>query len=71
LRKALARITSRPLRIRIAIGDAGEAAAPISPRSSSEPNDDVTARALNNPEVRRFREVFGGEVRKVRNLKES
>ena len=30
----------------------------------------ATSRALANPEVQRFREVFGGEVRKVRNLKE-
>ncbi len=32
--------------------------------------DDVTKTALQNPEVQRFREVFGGEVRTVRNLKE-
>jgi len=30
----------------------------------------VTGRALANPEVQRFREIFGGEVRKVRNLKD-
>jgi DNA polymerase-3 subunit gamma/tau len=33
--------------------------------------DEVTERALAHPEVKRFREVFGGEVRTVRNLKES
>ena len=33
-------------------------------------DDEVTNRALANPEVQRFREVFGGDVRKVRNLKE-
>ena len=32
--------------------------------------DEATSRALANPEVQRFREVFGGEIRKVRNLKE-
>lgn len=32
--------------------------------------DEVTERALSHPEVKRFREVFGGEVRTVRNLKE-
>jgi len=32
--------------------------------------DEVTERALAHPEVKRFREVFGGEVRTVRNLKE-
>ncbi|HEX4138186.1 MAG TPA: DNA polymerase III subunit gamma/tau [Bryobacteraceae bacterium] len=32
--------------------------------------DEVTERALTHPEVKRFRELFGGEVRTVRNLKE-
>lgn len=32
--------------------------------------DEVTERALSHPEVKRFRELFGGEVRTVRNLKE-
>jgi hypothetical protein len=31
---------------------------------------EAEARALSNPEVQRFREVFGGEVRKIRDLKE-
>jgi len=59
---------ARPLRIKINLGEVGEPAAPI---ASSDKEDDVSARALSNPEVQRFREVFGGEVRKVRNLKES
>ncbi len=33
--------------------------------------DEVTERALAHPEVQRFRELFGGEVRTVRNLKEN
>ena len=45
------------------------AAAPL-PKPAAEGEDEVTGRALANPEVQRFREVFGGEVRKVRNLKE-
>jgi DNA polymerase-3 subunit gamma/tau len=32
--------------------------------------DEVTERALAHPEVQHFRELFGGEVRTVRNLKE-
>ena len=40
------------------------------PPAAGKSEDDVTARALANPEVQRFREVFGGEIRKVRNLKE-
>ena len=59
----------RPLRIKVSIGDAGSAGAPAAqPISSRE--DELTDRALSHEEVRRFREVFGGEVRKVRNLKE-
>ena len=45
------------------------AALPATPPAASQA-DDTTSRALANPEVRRFREVFGGEVRRVRNLKE-
>ena len=42
--------------------------APAAPAAATE--DEATSRALANPEVQRFREVFGGEIRKVRNLKE-
>jgi DNA polymerase-3 subunit gamma/tau len=62
-------VFGRPLRLKIALDDAGEPAAPLTP-AAGKGEDEVTARALANPEVRRFREVFGGEIRKVRNLKE-
>jgi hypothetical protein len=62
-------VFGRPLRLKIVIDDAGEPAAPLAPAAGNN-EDEVAARALANPEVRRFREVFGGEVRKVRNLKE-
>jgi DNA polymerase-3 subunit gamma/tau len=61
-------VFGRPLRLKIAIDDAGEPASPPTPAAGNE--EEATARALANPEVRRFREVFGGEIRKVRNLKE-
>jgi DNA polymerase-3 subunit gamma/tau len=58
-------------------GPLGRGDAPrISPGNPAEPNaskhnDDVTRRALSNPEVRRFQEAFpGSRVYKVRNLKE-
>jgi DNA polymerase III subunit gamma/tau len=73
LNKALKQITSKPYRIKVTVGDAGSQAAPLTsaPKASAPPaDDDATARALANPEVQRFREVFGGEIRKVRNLKE-
>ncbi len=54
------------------IGDVAASPAPIAAAAAaqSRDEDEVTGRALANPEVQRFREVFGGEVRKVRNLKE-
>ncbi len=74
LTKAVRAITGRPMRIKVKIEEEGVVAPPLAqlPRPAAANNDDeVTGRALANPEVQRFREVFGGEVRKVRNLKES
>ncbi|MGA3016468.1 MAG: DNA polymerase III subunit gamma/tau [Bryobacteraceae bacterium] len=63
----------RPLRVRFEIGDAAPASTPApasAPPAVTE--DQTTSRALSHPEVQRFREVFpAGEIRKVRNLKES
>ncbi len=60
------------LRFKVIFGEAKNAA----PVSAPEPRpalkeDEVTERALAHPEVQRFRELFGGEVRTVRNLKEN
>jgi hypothetical protein len=70
--EAVREVFGRPLRIKLTTGDAAAGPAPISviapPKAEAE--DEVTGRALANPEVQRFREIFGGEVRKVRNLKE-
>jgi hypothetical protein len=70
--EAVREVFGRPLRIKLSTGEAAAGPAPISmptpPKADAE--DEVTGRALANPEVQRFREVFGGEVRKVRNLKE-
>ena len=69
---AVREVFGRPLRLKFATGEVATGPAPIGiaapPKAEAE--DEVTGRALSNPEVRRFREVFGGEVRKVRNLKE-
>jgi DNA polymerase III subunit gamma/tau len=74
LNKALQHLSSKPYRIKVTVGDAGPQSAPlpVSPAAPAAPpaDDEATARALSNPEVQRFREVFGGEVRKIRNLKE-
>jgi DNA polymerase-3 subunit gamma/tau len=62
------------LRFKVNFGEAKSASAPVQP-ASAQPTvartDEVTERALAHPEVQRFRELFGGEVRTVRNLKES
>ncbi|HLI83818.1 MAG TPA: DNA polymerase III subunit gamma/tau [Bryobacteraceae bacterium] len=63
----------RPLKIQVTVSD--DSAGPNPPSSISGPEsstgDDATQRALANPEVRRFQEVFpGSKVYKVRNLKE-
>ncbi|HEV2446424.1 MAG TPA: DNA polymerase III subunit gamma/tau, partial [Candidatus Sulfopaludibacter sp.] len=74
LQKALRAVTSRPMRIKVKVDEENVPAAPLAqiprPAAPAEGEDPVTSRALANPEVQRFREVFGGEVRKVRNLKE-
>jgi DNA polymerase III subunit gamma/tau len=73
LNKAIKHLTGRPMRIKVAIGEAGGDGQPgpaIVQRPQPADEDEVTSRALANPEVRRFRKVFGGEIRKVRNLKE-
>ena len=74
INKAVQRLGERPMRIRVIIGAPGadapaEPIAPIAAAPSAK-EDEATTRALANPEVQRFREVFGGEIRKVRNLKE-
>jgi len=72
LNKALKQISSKTYRIKVTVGDAGPQSAPLAtaPKAAPPQDDEATGRALSNPEVQRFREVFGGEIRKVRNLKE-
>ncbi len=60
----------RPLRIKITIGEAAAQPSASLKVANSANEDAATTRALQHPEVQRFQEVFGGEIRKVRNLKE-
>jgi DNA polymerase-3 subunit gamma/tau len=69
LQKAIKQISSRPFRIKIRVDEKMQAAAPL-PSASEAQEDDTTKRALANPEVQRFRDVFDGKIYKVRNLKE-
>jgi hypothetical protein len=66
--EAVRSVFGRTLRVQITLGEAE--ATPAAPPVVKEEGNDTTRRALAHPEVRRFQEVFGGEVRKVRNLKE-
>ncbi len=66
LSKALQRVSARPFKITVTFGEV----APVRSAAVAEQKPDAVAgRALANPEVQRFREVFGGEVRTVRDLK--
>jgi DNA polymerase III subunit gamma/tau len=59
------------LRFKVNFGEVKAAAAMQKPAPKPAQNEtEVTERALAHPEVQRFRELFGGEVRTVRNLKE-
>jgi len=73
LEQAIRRIAGRPMTVKVTIGEAAPAM-PIAPSVSTPAPapaaGDASSRALENPEVKRFREVFGGEIRTIRNLKE-
>ena len=55
-------------RFKVVFGEVKAAPKPVEKQSPKE--DEVTGRALAHPEVQKFRELFGGEVRAVKNLKE-
>jgi DNA polymerase III subunit gamma/tau len=66
---AIREVFGRALRIVVTAGEAPAGEAPLA-QGNSAAEDQASERALSNPEVQRFREVFGGEIRKIRNLKE-
>jgi DNA polymerase-3 subunit gamma/tau len=70
---ALKQLGHPSLRFNVVFGDVKPGSAPAVAKAAPKPaaQDEVTERALGHPEVQRFRELFGGEVRNVRNLKES
>jgi hypothetical protein len=67
--KALKHIGLPAQRFKVLFGEVKAAPAPP-PVAKPGSADEVTERALAHPEVQKFRELFGGEVRAVRNLKE-
>jgi len=68
LTQAVRRIVSRPMKIKIVTGQ--DVAPPAPAASQKAPENETSARAMANPEVQKFQEVFGGQIRTVRNLKE-
>jgi hypothetical protein len=71
IQTALKQMGHPGLRFKVTFGDIAPAAAALpSPPAPKAAENEVTERALAHPEVQRFRELFGGEVRTVRNLKE-
>jgi DNA polymerase-3 subunit gamma/tau len=68
INQAVRRILGRPMKIEIISGAAPAPAAASLVRKA--PESETSARALANPEVKRFQEIFGGQIRTVRNLKE-
>ncbi|MGE5645518.1 MAG: DNA polymerase III subunit gamma/tau [Acidobacteriota bacterium] len=70
IQKALDKLNLGRRRITKTLGEVAPPSAPAG-APAAKPADEAAARALANPEVQRFREVFpGAEVRVVRNLKE-
>jgi len=63
-------IAGKPLKIKVTIADVAQREKVATAPAVQEREDDVSRRALANPEVQSFRDLFGGEVRTVRNLKE-
>jgi len=71
LNQAVRRIVGRPLKIKIVAGQSAASASAAAPaKAQKAPENETSARALANPEVQKFQEVFGGQIRTVRNLKE-
>jgi DNA polymerase III subunit gamma/tau len=68
IRTALKHLGFPALRFKVNFGEVKGGPA-VMPKPAQK-EDEVTERALSHPEVQRFRELFGGEVRTVRNLKE-
>ncbi|MBZ5584378.1 MAG: DNA polymerase III subunit gamma/tau [Acidobacteriia bacterium] len=71
LSEAVREVFGKPLRLNVTVAEAVDPAAPIAAAPAAS-EDAARERALANPEVQRFQEVFqGSTVYKVRNLKES
>lgn len=70
IQTALKQMGHPTLRFKVVFGDVTATPSAKPAPKAAPPQDEVTERALSHPDVQRFRELFGGEVRNVRNLKE-
>ncbi len=71
LEATVKRLTGRPVRVTVKIGEVGSAPPPSAPKPTGG-DTETTERALSHPEVKRFQEQFpDAQLRTVRNLKES
>jgi len=70
INQAVRQIIGKPLKIKVTIGDVAAQNQEKVAAAPAAQEDDVSRRALANPEVQSFRDLFGGEIRTVRNLKE-
>ncbi len=67
---AVIKTLGRSVRITIKIGET--AAVPMAAKPSAPAANEATERAMENPEVRRFQEMFpDSQVRTVRNLRDN
>jgi DNA polymerase III subunit gamma/tau len=64
------RLVGRPVKVTIKVGEIAREPAPAKPAAPQ--TDEVSTRALEHPEVKRFQELFpDSQVRTVRNLKDA
>jgi DNA polymerase III subunit gamma/tau len=72
LEATVKRVTGRPVRVTVKIGEVNAAPAVAAPAPRSAVKSETAERALAHPEVKRFQELFpDAQVRTVRDLKES
>jgi len=69
INKAVRQLAGKPMKITVTVGGSAPPSKPAPDPAAVD--DELSRRALENPEVQKFREVFGGQVRTIRNLKES
>ncbi len=71
LEAVVKRLAGRPVRMVIKVGEVSAAPAVQANLQAAQGDAEATERALSHPEVKRFQELFPGQVRTDRNLKET